>query len=153
MRSKEDYMDYATGAYLRYCSVGCPTRAEYELRIRADVNNRMRLLEPRLIVMRADAAVRASEPILKDVDAWDRTLATFAERNREEVILAVKAVYAPYEGLWRIPNKVVASRVRAFSASISADPGTVYRWLKDARGLFAFYRELTVDPPKFTDYL
>ena len=147
MRNKETYMDTVTAIFARVSSLRYPTAEEYEARVRNDVNNRLFRLDPKIIVAKADAAVSTSKPIIADINAVNATFSNLTDRNREYIIQAVKAVYFPYKGGARIPNKVISERVLAFATSNYCTPLTAYRWLKEARALCAYYRGLTIEEP------
>jgi hypothetical protein len=138
-------MDTVTAIFARVASLRYPTAEEYEARVRNDVNTRLFRLSPKIIVAKADAAVSTSKPIIADINAVHATFSNLTDRNREYIIQAVKAVYFPYKGGARIPNKVISERVLAFATSNYSTPLTVYRWLKEARVLCAYYRGLTIE--------
>lgn len=148
MRNKETYMDTVTAIFARVASLRYPTAEEYEARIRSDVNTRLFRLDPKIIMAKADAAVTTAKPIIGDINAVNATFANLTERNREYIIEAVKAVYFPYKGGARIPNKIVSERVLAFATKSYCTPLTAYRWLKEARALCAYYRGLTIEEPE-----
>ena len=147
MRNKETYMDTVMAIFARVASLRYPTAEEYETRIRNDVNNRLFRLDPKIIVAKADAAVSTSKPIIADINAVNATFTNLTDRNREYIIQAVKAVYFPYKGEARIPNKIISERVLAFATSNYCTPLTAYRWLKDASALCAYYTCLTIEEP------
>jgi hypothetical protein len=138
-------MDTVTAIFARVASLRYPTAEEYEARVRNDVNARLFRLSPKIIVAKADAAVSTSKPIIADINAVHATFSNLTDRNREYIIQAVKAVYFPYKGVARIPNKVISERVLSFATSNYSTPLTVYRWLKEARVLCAYYRGLTIE--------
>lgn len=148
MRNKETYMDTVTAIFARVASLHYPTEEEYEARIRNDVNNRLFRLDPQIIVAKADAAVATAKPIIADINAVNATFANLQHREREYIIQAVKAVYFPYNGGARIPNKIISERVLAFATSYYCTPLTAYRWLKEARAICAYYRGLTIEEPE-----
>lgn len=140
-RKKEWYMDYATHAFVRYASLGCPTRAEYETRIREDCYKRLALHNPSFIVIKANAEVSAREPLLKDIDAVNRVLDILQRKDKQHIIDAVKAVYF-YDPHGKPAHGVIVNRVRRFACEYPANERTVYKWLKSVRLLFAQIREL-----------
>ena len=141
---KDLIRDYATGAFVRYVSLGCPTRAEYEARIRQEVYERLATREPKVILMRADAAVSARKPILEDLEAVERMFSMLEENGKEDISRAVRAVYMPPAAA-RPTRREIADRVRAFAVSVPIDERSVYRRLKYARELFAMLRGLTIE--------
>lgn len=147
MKNKETYMDIVSAIFARVASLHYPTEEEYEARIRNDVNNRLFRLDPQIIVAKADAAVATAKPIIADINAVNATFANLQHRERDYIIQAVKAVYFPYNGGARIPNKIISERVLAFATSNYCTPLTAYRWLKEARSICAYYRGLTIEEP------
>lgn len=147
MRNKETYMDTVTAIFSRVASLRYPTAEEYEARIRNDVNTRLFRLDPKIIVAKADASVNTAKPIIADINAVNATFSNLTDRNREYIIEAVKAVYFPYKGKTRIPNEILKERILAFATKTFCDERTVYRWLKEARALCAYYRGLTIEEP------
>ena len=142
---KKDWIkDYATGAFVRYASLGMPTRKDYEENIRQEVYKRLATWEPKLILIKAEAEISMRKPLLEDIDAVNKVFLMLRENDKEYILDAVRAVYfvPPYT---RVSRSVYASRVRGFSMSYPASEISVYRWLKSARELFALYRGLTID--------
>ena len=148
LKNKESYMDCVTAIFVRTALLKYPTREEYTRRIREDVYKRLATLNPQIIVARADGSVSASKPIIEDLDAVEKTFQNLAERNKEYIINAVKAIYFPYGGTTKIPNKIIKERILAFATDFHADERTVYRWLKEARMICAFYRGITINEPE-----
>ena len=140
-RKKEFFMDYATHAFNRYASLGCPTKEEYEKRIREDVYRRLALMEPALIVSKANATVKAQTPLLDDIDAVQKVFETLDRENKPYISAAIRAVYFP-----RLPRNQIkgiwGARIQHYSMECPCHPSTVYRWLKSSRLLFAKYRGL-----------
>ena len=149
--------EYATAAIMRYASLGCPSRAEYERRLRSAVYTRLSGKSPEYITRAAEAELRKHRALLDDIDAVDRMLRMLrgeismrdvdrvsAVRNGEDIAAAVSYVYF---GLCREPlsHRRIAGRVRAYATSLPAAERTVYRWLKYARKLFAVVRGLTIE--------
>lgn len=142
---KKDFIrDYATGAFVRYAALGCPTRAEYEEKLRRDVYNRLSLKEPRIILMKADAEIAARKPLLEDIEAVERMFAMLEANGKEYISNAVRAVYFA-SAAERPSRKEIVSRVLCYARSVPIDERSVYRWLKYARELFAMLRGLTID--------
>jgi hypothetical protein len=142
---KKDWiMDYATGAFVRYASLGMPKRKEYEDHVRQEVYNRLSTLEPKIILAKAEAEISKRKPLLEDIDAVNRVFEMLIENDKEYILEAVRAVYfvAPYT---RVSRSVYAARVRSFSMSYPVSEIAVYKWLKSARDLFAMFRGLTIE--------
>lgn len=157
MNNKECYMDYATAAFIKYSELGCPTKAEYEARIRSDIYMRFAEKTPELIVKLADKEVQRNEGVLLDIEAVNKTFDMLlnkipldtvdtakAVRNGSDIANALSYVYF---GLHREKpsNKRICARVRLYATSLPTDERTVYRWLKYGRRLFAINRGLACD--------
>lgn len=140
-KKKEWYMDYATHAFVRYANLGCPTREQYEERIRNDCYRRLSLHEPSFIVIKANAEVSVREPLLKDIDAVNRVFAVLEKQNKPHIAAAIRAVYF-VEPYGKPKHGAITSRVRRFAYEYPANERTVYKWLKSARLLFCKERQL-----------
>ena len=140
-KKKEWYMDYATHAFVRYANLGCPTREQYEERIRNDCYRRLAFHEPGFIVIKANAEVSAREPLLKDIDAVNRVLDILQKQDKPHIIAAIKAVYF-VNPKGKPEHGVIVERVNAYAMKCPASTKAVYEWLKSARLLFAQIREL-----------
>ena len=142
---KKDWnRDYATGAFIRFARLGCPTKEEYAERIRQDVYKRLEMKEPRIILMRAEREVENAKGTLDDISAINKMFSMLSEGEKEYIIEAVRAVYLvpPYI---RPKKKEIVMRVTAFAAEKYVSEATVYRWLKYARDLFSVTRGLSID--------
>ena len=142
-RKKEWYMDYATHAFVRYASLGCPTREELEARIRRDCYQRLSLQNPSFIIIKANAEVSAREPLLKDVDAVNRVLEILKNQDKQHIINAIREVYF-VNPKGKPEHGVIVDRVTAYATKCPASTKAVYEWLKSARLLFAKERELDI---------
>lgn len=141
MARKEWYRDYATHAFIRYASLGKPTREEYETRIREDCYRRLALHEPHFIVVKANAEVSTRLPLLEDIDAVNRVLDILKKQDKPHIIQAIKDVYFVYP--YQKPERgEIVERVTAFAVKCPASTKAVYSWLKSARLLFAQIRGL-----------
>lgn len=143
---KDCIRDYATGAFMRFFNLGCPTRAEYEERIKQDVYQRLALKEPRIILLKAEAEVRSRQPILDDIDAVQKMITLLHENGKDYVVDAIRAVYfIPSNKNGRPSRNEIVKRVLYFSSTVPTDERNVYRWLKHARELFAVCRGLSIE--------
>lgn len=157
MNNKESYMDYATAAFVKYSELGCPTKAEYEARIREEIYTRFAEKTPELIVKLADKEVQRNQGLLLDIDAVNKTFDMLlnripldtvdtdkAIRNGTDIANALSYVYF---GLHREKpsNKRISARVRLYASTLPAEERTVYRWLRYGRRLFACNRGLSYD--------
>lgn len=79
----------------------------------------------------------------QDSAAIELTFDHLESQGKEHIINAVKAVY--FAGAnERLKIRDISLRVSRFAIEQHADESTVYRWLKEARDLFAKYRGLTL---------
>lgn len=141
---KDLIRDYATGAFARYASLGRPTRAEYEERIRQKVYQRLAAKEPKIILLRAEAEVSARKPILDDIEAVERMFSMLDENGKGYISEAVRAVYM-VAASGRPSHPEIVARVRRYAQEVPCDERSVYRWLKHARELFAMLRGLSIE--------
>lgn len=93
-------------------------------------------------------ARRKDEPILSggqiaDIAAADRTLRRLRDAGRDEIVRAVERIYfvQPFRPLRK---KEITERVVAYAIACPTDERNVYRWLKLARTLCAYFRGLTL---------
>ena len=142
---KKDWnRDYATGAFIRYARLGCPTKEQYINAIRHDVYKRLETKEPKIILMRAEKEIENEKGAIEDISAINKMFDMLAEGEKEYIIDAVKAVYLVPPHI-RPKKKEIVMRVTAFAAERYVSEATVYRWLKYARELFSITRGLSID--------
>lgn len=141
---KEWTRDYATGAFIRYANRGCPTCEEYENRVRQDVYNRLALLPPNIVLMKADAAIGIRKPLLDDIDAVNKTLAMFEKNDQAYIAEAVKTVYYGLPEDCPPAKNELTLRVRRFAQTHFVSEISVYKGLKRARYLFSTFHNLTI---------
>ena len=140
-RKKEWYMDYATHAFVRYANLGCPTREEYENRIRQDCYTRFAFQEPSFILSKANAEVSSRIPLLEDIDAVNRVIDILRQQDKQHIIQAIRDVYF-VNPKGKPERGVIVERVTAYAIKCPASTKAVYEWLKSARLLFAQLRGL-----------
>lgn len=89
------------------------------------------------------AADCAKPSVQKDSAAIELAFDYLKSQGKEYIINAVKAVY--FAGAnEQLKIREISSRVSRFAIEQHADESTIYRWLKEARDLFAKYRGLTL---------
>lgn len=137
-------MDYATHAFVRFAGLGCPTREEYENRIRSECYKRYSLLEPSLIVLKAENAVSIRKPLLEDIAAVNRVLSILQATGKTYISDAIKEVYLVSRDGKKPERGVIMERVTHFSMTCPASTKAVFSWLKSARALFAKERGLDI---------
>lgn len=145
---KDRITDYATAAFKDYAKYGATSRE-----LASKLYSRAALTAAEHIGVEAPknnvgAAIAAAEktteecaPLLADMEAVERTFEHL--KNKGHIIDAVKAVYMA-EPFQPLSQREIGRRVINFAVNYPADVRTVYKWLKQARQLFAFYRGLNV---------
>lgn len=138
---KDSVADYAVAAFSLYARYG--RRSEEEVREYIYHRELLRHERPDTAVKRAEAAVEESSALFADISAVKKTLDLLSRCGDPNRLRAVLAVYVSAEGSAR---KDIGARVRAASREIPAAERTVYRWLKEARTVFAEFRGLYREP-------
>ncbi len=136
---KNSVTDYATAAFALYFKYGC--RGEAELR---EYLYHRELLEhdrPEVAVKRAEAVTVEYAALLSDVAAVEKTLDLLKRCGDPARYKAVEMVYLQGGENTR---GAVSLRVRHAALTIPAAERTVYRWLREARTVFAQFRGLTI---------
>lgn len=144
---KDRITDYATAAFKDYAKLGGQTSKTY-----ADKRYNFAALTaaenigvdaPKNNVGAAIAAAERQKeenaPLLADMAAVEHTFERL--KNKQHIIDAVKAVYMT-EPFRPLSQREIGRRVINFAVNYPADVRTVYKWLKQARQLFAYYRGL-----------
>lgn len=148
---KRDYLrDYATEAFARYGKLGEISRETYSEKLKQDIRQQMRHLDPGLITKKVESELERYSGMLDDIEAARKTLEYFTESNRQYISDAVRAVYmAPPHN---VPShREVVYRVRYHALCVPVTEKQVYKWLQMARVLFAKERGLAFEmPPGFT---
>lgn len=134
---KDRVCDYATTAFALYAKYG--RRSEEELRDYIYHRELLRNDRPDIAVKKAEAAVAESTALFDDISAVCRTLELLKRCGDPDRLRAVELVYVTDEGSTR---RDIGDRVRAVSHKIPATERTIYRWLKEARTVFAEFRGL-----------
>lgn len=143
---KDLIRDYATGAFLYYASVGCPTLEEYEKSIKDKVNESLAYMPPAVIYLRAIAAVNIKKPLRDDIRAINQMFDLLEENKKNYIAHAVRCIYMtnpPKELSFK--KGEIQDRVRAYMSQEHLGERTVYRYLKHARQLFAILRGFTIE--------
>lgn len=144
---------YAAAAFIRFGKLGQPTRAEYEEKIKERAKAKF---EGERDLSRA---LEVAEPILRDLDAVDKTLRILrgeldggedlpAFTNGTEIAAAISAVYFGLHREKPSPARITYL-VRSYALRVAyIDERTVYRWIAKGREIFAHVRGLAIDTPK-----
>ena len=113
---KEAYRDYATEAFRIWAAWGCPSY---------------------------DEAVERKSALLCDILACEKCFELLRE-DKKYICDAIKDIYMHEP--WRTARRnEIARRVLRFSIDNAVSERQVYRWLKNARDLFAGLRGLRID--------
>ena len=140
---KEAYRDYATEAFRIWAAWGCPSYDEAVERIRASAIKRAGESDPANILAYADAEVERKSALLCDILACEKCFELLRE-DKKYICDAIKDIYMHEP--WRTARRnEIARRVLRFSIDNAVSERQVYRWLKNARDLFAGLRGLRID--------
>lgn len=146
---KDHIRDYATEAYRYYARMGCPT---YEELRRAIYNKALQSAKKELLKTpgvsdpTAEAIIRAEKEVdlfasqLDDILAVEKAIRLMLPKH-PEWLRAVEIVYFTKADAQLEPGDIIG-RVNMAAIEIPAGERTVYRWLKQARTLFARERGL-----------
>ena len=141
---KDHIRDYAVAAFRLYASLGCPTLAQAEQKIRQQSYRRYSTCEPQRQLIKAEQAIRESCAELADIEAVEKTLLLLIENGKPHVVAAVKAIYFA-NPKYPLRKGEISERVLRLSLSMPASTQTVYKWLKESRQLFALLRGLRIE--------
>lgn len=141
---KDHVRDYAVAAFRLYASLGCCSLSEAEQKIRQASFTRYETCEPQFILKKADMAVRDKSPELADIAAVEKMLLILSAGGKSHIVTAVSSVYFAY------PNEPIrkgdiSARVTRLSVTMPASIQSIYKWLKEARMLFAILRGLRIE--------
>lgn len=142
---KKDFVrDYATAAFRLWAMRGCPTYEQEFARIEIRAQEKAKDADPAKAVAFAQAELDKRAAELCDIMACAETFRILEEHGKELVCEAVKAVYMIEP--WREPKRdEISKRVLGFAINTPTSERQVYRWLSQARNLFALARGLRVD--------
>lgn len=141
---KDITRDYATDAFRVWALWGCPSYDDAVAKVRKKAEGCSAGQDPAVVVALSDAEVEKRMPILLDIMACEQTFSLLRKHGKEHICRAVKAVYMTE------PHKIsthadITSRVHRFARKLPAHESTIYRYLDEARGLFAAFRGLRID--------
>ena len=139
---KKDYIrDYATGAFRYYAGLGRPSFEQAKEAVFARAVKDAEMEDPQAAVVAGERAVRNSMPQLLDIYAADMTMRLLTMGGRDYIARAVEEVYFTGPKL-PLRKGDISARVLRCCRIYHADERTVYRWLRDARRMFAGLRGL-----------
>ncbi len=142
---KKDFnRDYATAAFRLWALRGCPTYEQEAERIKVSAYEKAKGADPAKVMAFAEAELDKRGAELCDIMACAETFRILDENGKELICEAVKAVYMVEP--WREPRRdEISKRVLRFAIETPASERQVYRWLTQARNLFALSRGLRVE--------
>ncbi len=138
---KDHIRDYAIDAFRFYASVGCKDAAEYEAYLKEKVYQANRTENPQEIMEKVETEIAKHCSEFTDLEAVHETFSLLIDMGRPEIIEAVKAVYLINPDK-KISRGEIDRRVTRFSCNFGIAKSGCYRWLKQARNLFAATRGL-----------
>ena len=140
---KDNVMDYAVAAFRLYASMGKPSYEDAKEAIYQKALQEAELLEPARAMVLAEQAVSEQTPMLLDIMAVDKTLDMLERGNKYHIVRALSDVYfvQPDRPIRKLD---ITNRVHRHSLTAYASERSVYRWLLEARQLFAAVRGLRI---------
>lgn len=138
---KESYRDYATDAYIFWAEKGYISGADYIDAVKRKAIARSKDAEPEEAYKYISVCVANNTASQKDLDACCRAFDFLRDSNKDYICDAVKNVYGvcPHKALKR---GEITGRVKAYACAANTDERNVYRWLAQARKIFAAMRGL-----------
>lgn len=135
---KDHARDIAEDGFADYARWrGCTRERCVEI-IRSATYEQYQELSPDKVMVKADEAVAEAAPLLNSIEAVHKTFETLKRNQKGYIVDAVKFVYC--ESPNRKPSRnEISMRIRAFAMKSYADDRTIYRWLREARSLYAYY--------------
>lgn len=146
---RDCYRDAATLAFIRYGELRGKTADEYREELKKSIIDELKYGDPAAVSQKVESELRRYEGFFDDLYAVEEVLGHFLSKDKEYVVDAVKAVYMAYP-FGKMSHKETVYRVRCHAYSVPVTEKQVYKWLKDARVLFAKKRKLAFEvPPGF----
>lgn len=139
---KKDFTrDYATEAFRLYAAMGKPTYDEAKQIIYNKALSDCEFKEPEVATQTAEIAVEKATPLLLDILAVEKTIDILTRGGKTHIVRAVEDVYFVQPKL-PIRRGDITARARRHSIITPTSMPSVYRYLKEARMLFAAVRGL-----------
>ncbi|MFT9055115.1 MAG: hypothetical protein ABF449_00630 [Ethanoligenens sp.] len=147
---KDHIRDYATAAFRYYAKLGCPTRELLENQLRAEVimQSKRELIRTKGIskptewaIMNAQRAAENHEAELRDIQAVQEVIERLNYQRAYEIVRAVQIVYFADANV-PLGKGDIADRVHQAELEIPASERQIYRFLNQARRMFAEERGL-----------
>ena len=145
---RDRYTEYATAAFRDYAAsrLTAAERAEqlYEQNIK-NAAEHIGIGAPKnnvgAAISYAEEAKADYAAYIADMEAVEKTLDYLKSHNKQYIIFALKNIYMT-DPKSRITPRIIGQRVRWVATKSYCDTRTVYKWLKQARRLFAEFRGL-----------
>lgn len=139
---KKDFIrDYATAAFRFYACRGQPCAEDEEIRIRTQSEQDHCFFPPQEVLEKAEANVKRQTAALLDILAVDSTKKLLSQNGRGFVWRAVEIVYCE-DASSPLHKNDLTRRVTCASRILGVSESNVYRFLREARKLFASFRGL-----------
>lgn len=122
---------FAEFAMWRFCT---PKRCREV--IAAETRERYSHLSPEKITFKVEDALKDASSLLQNLEAVTKTFDTLENIGKGHIVDAVKFVYCANPQRKPTRNEI-SLRARAYAMKVYADERTVYRWLREARKLYA----------------
>lgn len=139
---KDNIRDYATNAFRLYAYFGRPSTEYFKSQIIDDaIGNETNKSKISIVAKEAE---EKSLPLIKDIEAVNKTISILEARHSTDIINAIEGVYfiLPNE---KIKQNDITARAQAVAVSNFSDIRTVFRNLKEARKIFAEARGLNIE--------
>lgn len=134
---KDRARDIAEDGFADYARWRRCTRTRCEEIIRNAVFDEYREMPPEKLLLKAEEAINEAQPLLRSIDAAHKTFEQLERCGKDYIAKAVQFVYCANPN--RKPSRnEISMRARAYAMKICADERTVYRWLREARKLYAY---------------
>ncbi len=142
---KKDFIrDYATAAFRLWALRGCPTYEQAAERIKNSAYKKINTTEPKEIIRFIQAELDKRGAELCDIMACEDTFRALEESGKSYICEAVKAVYME-NPQHELKSDEITKRVLWVAQNMPASERQVYRWIAEARNLFALSRGLRVE--------
>lgn len=140
---KELYRDYATDAYIFWAQKGYISGEDYIAEVKRKATVRSKDADPEEAYKYINTCVTNHTASQKDLDACCKAFEFLRASDKEYICEAVKNVYGICANI-ALKRGEITGRVRAYACAANTDERNVYRWLAQARKIFATMRGLRV---------
>lgn len=150
---KDHIRDYATDAFRFYAENG-KSAEKFKQKIYIEALDEIKKRETQVkdgiskpteqALLAAEKAVNERISEILDMEAVDKVLAELEARHKNHIIKAIEIVYFK-DANKQFTTGDIQDRVQVAAIEIPAGERSIYRWLKQARELFAYKRGLRID--------